>query len=300
VASDGTGNLYVIDTGNHTLRKIVVATGLVTTVAGSAGEKGSVDGIGAAARFLELNAIASDGAGNLFVSDGDSLRQVRVATGEVTTLAGASEDRGSLDGMGTAARFDGPRGLLYDAAGLLFVADFNNGIRKVVVATGQVSTLTLSADEGANADGGVHAVLKGPCALATDGAGHLFVSEQSGQTVRQVVLATGKVTTLAGQRDGLVGFADGIGEAARFRYPMGMVSDGAGGLLVADYGNHVIRKLDIATREVTTVIGDPRQNGLALSPLRPILSGPIGLALGPSGQLFLTDRAQNVVLVAEL
>jgi hypothetical protein len=107
VASDGAGTLYVADHDNYTIRKIVISTGSVTTLAGMAGTAGSADGIGAAARFNYPNDIASDGAGNLYVADAsnDTIRKIVIATGAVTTLAGMALTAGNADGTGAAARF---------------------------------------------------------------------------------------------------------------------------------------------------------------------------------------------------
>ena len=110
MAADGAGNLYVADNANNTIRKVVVATGVVTTLAGTAGMAGSTDGTGAAARFNSPCGVAVDGAGNLYVADNinNTIRKVVVATGVVTTLAGTAGMTGSTDGTGAAARFNAP------------------------------------------------------------------------------------------------------------------------------------------------------------------------------------------------
>ncbi|MFO0578451.1 MAG: hypothetical protein U1A78_30980 [Polyangia bacterium] len=119
VAVDGAGSLYVADNYNHTIRKVVLSTGAVTTLAGSAGQAGSDDGTGAAARFYYPSGVAADGAGSLYVADSgnDTIRKVVLSTGAVTTLAGSAVQRGSADGIGAAARFDYPRGMTADGAG---------------------------------------------------------------------------------------------------------------------------------------------------------------------------------------
>jgi hypothetical protein len=111
--------LYVADTGNQTIRKVVVATGAVTTLAGMAGLTGGTDGIGTVARFYGLTGLALDGTGNLYIADAgnSTLRKVVVATGAVTTLAGSLGLPGSTDGIGTAARFNHPAGMAIDGAG---------------------------------------------------------------------------------------------------------------------------------------------------------------------------------------
>jgi hypothetical protein len=125
VASDGAGNLFVADTGNRTIRKVVIATGAVTTLAGFAGSQGSADGMGAVARFSTPGGVASDGVGNLFVADSwnHTIRKVVIATGAVTTLAGSAGNYGEADGTGAAALFYAPAGVVSDGAGNLFVAD---------------------------------------------------------------------------------------------------------------------------------------------------------------------------------
>ena len=105
VAVDSAGNVYVADTGNHTIRKVTPA-GVVTTLAGLAGSSGSADGTGSAARFNYPPGVAVDSAGNVYVADtgNHTIRKVTPA-GVVTTLAGLAGSSGSADGTGSAARF---------------------------------------------------------------------------------------------------------------------------------------------------------------------------------------------------
>ena len=134
VAVDGAGNVYVADRGNHTIRKITGAgAGAVSTLAGTAGSAGSVNGTGAAARFNNPSGVAVDGAGNVYVADtgNHTIRKITGA-GAVSTLAGSVGSAGSTDGTGAAARFNGPFGVAVDAAGAVYVADqYNNTIRVI-------------------------------------------------------------------------------------------------------------------------------------------------------------------------
>ncbi len=140
VAVDSTGTLYVVDHGNQAIRK-VTSTGVVTTLAGTAGSQGYSDGAGAAARFRYPSGIAVDRTGTVFVADTDNqaIRQITPA-GEVTTIGGASPTGGaaavgSTDGAGTAARFFNPKGIAVDSAGNLYIADrSNHTIRKGTAA----------------------------------------------------------------------------------------------------------------------------------------------------------------------
>ena len=147
IASDGT-HLYVADYDNHTIRKIEIVTGKVTTLAGS-GKEGAKDGVGTAASFQNPRGIVIDG-GNLYVADtyNHTLRKIEIVTGRVTTLAG-SGSKGAADDTGKAASFSYPQTIAIND-GNLYVADYgNNAIRKVVIATGAVTTLAGSGKAGA-------------------------------------------------------------------------------------------------------------------------------------------------------
>ena len=202
VTSDGAGNLYVADTDNDTIRKLVIATAAVTTLAGAPSEAGAADGTGAAARFLHPWGLSGDRAGNLYVADSDNqtIRQIVLATGAVTTLAGSPGSEGSADGTGRAALFYNPAGLASDGAGNLYVTDYaNHTVRKLVPTTGAVTTLAGSPGDAGSADGtGPGARFDNPVGLACDGAGNLYVADTRNDTIRKIVLATGVVTTVAG------------------------------------------------------------------------------------------------------
>jgi len=253
ITTDGT-NLYAADTYNQTIRMMVIATGVVTTVAGTAGAIGSTDGTGAVARFYVPYGITTDGT-NLFVTNaGDhTIRKIVIATGVVTTLAGMALSYGSTDGTGTAARFDYPFGITTDGINL-FVADANNRtIRKVVIATGVVTTVAGTAGAIGSTDGtGATARFFSPCGITTDGT-NIYVADTANHTIRKIVIARGLVTTLAGTA-GTYGSTDGTGTAARFYYPYGITTDGTN-LFVTNAGDHTIRKIVIATGVVTTVAG---------------------------------------------
>jgi DNA-binding beta-propeller fold protein YncE len=113
VATDGI-NLYVVDASNQTIRKVVIATGETSTLAGKAQLSGTSDGIGDAARFNQLGGITTDGT-NLYVADGgnNKIRKIVIATGEVTTFAGSGVD-GDADGTGTGALLSSPSDVTTD------------------------------------------------------------------------------------------------------------------------------------------------------------------------------------------
>ena len=283
--------LYVADSSNHTLRQVAVSTGVVTTLAGAAGKAGLVDGALADARFSSPIGLAL-GDGALYVADSGnrSIRRVDLAAGMVTTLAldAAPGDKFS--------RFKTPAGLAIDG-GRLFVADVGSHVIVAIDLAKRQATLFAGQDGVAgNADGtGVHAGFYGPQALVSDGRGHLYVSDYFNDTVRVVDVATGAVTTLAGQRQ-VQGSSDGAGAAARFYYPSGLAIDGAGDLWVADSFNNEVRHVDLASAAVTTVIGTLTPYGVALGPLPARLAQPTAMALTASGALILVS--ENALLMA--
>src|SRR5262249_9768156 len=142
-----------------------------------------------------------DGAGNLFVSDysNATIRKLALATGEVTTVAGKPGTTGSDDGVGSLARFNRPEGLAMDGMGSLFITEFGNyTIRKLALATGQVPTVAGAPMQKGWSDGVDSARFFGPADIAIDRAGNLFISDWGNRTIRELVLATGQVTTIAG------------------------------------------------------------------------------------------------------
>jgi DNA-binding beta-propeller fold protein YncE len=253
VALSADGALALVaDTQNHTIRKLVVATGAVTTLAGSPRANGSANGVGAAARLFHPEGLTLSSDGTLALAadtDNHTLRVIVVATGEVTTLAGSPGSPGSANGLGAVARFSSPAGVAL-SAGFALVADTgNHAIRRVDLATGAVTTLAGSAGSPGSADGaGSAARLRYPraVALSADG-GTALVADFSNNLIRTVVMATGAVTTLAGS-PGSSGSADGVGTGARFAYPAGIALSGdATFALVADPDNQTIRRLSFVS-----------------------------------------------------
>src|SRR5439155_1695244 len=150
---DSSGNVYVADSDNHTIRKITPA-GAVTTLAGFAGSFGSVDGTGSVARFRRPRGVATDSSGNVYVGDTDNhaIRKITPA-GSVSTLAGLAEGLGSADGMGSAARFYHPLGVSTDSNGNVYVADWDNQTIRKITPDGAVTTLAGLAETDGSADG---------------------------------------------------------------------------------------------------------------------------------------------------
>jgi sugar lactone lactonase YvrE len=295
IVADNQGNLYVADDGNACIRKVVVASGAVTTLAGNPEsavlKEGDAvpDGVGKQAVFLAPRGLVADNRGNLYVGDGAGIRKIVVATGAVTTVAGAKRfETGAADGIGNAARFNGATGLALDGKGNLYVVDrLNYCIRKVVLATGQVSTLAGSAGQEGYQDGkGSAARFNMPLAAAVSGE-YLYVLDSGNGSLRKIAPATGVVTTVAGtgkplRSSELEGARNGekVQSKAGFGYAFGVVADKKGNLYVTESFDDAIRKIVVATNEATTVVGKHLHDNI---------SRPNGIAVDDKGTLYWTD-----------
>jgi hypothetical protein len=242
IAVDGAGNAYIADTNNNAIRKLVIASGSVTTLAGLAGITGIADGTGTAARFNGPSGIAIDTTGSLYVADtlNHTIRKITPA-GVVTTVAGTAGSGGFVDGAGSAALFHGPQGLVLDASGNLFIADTNNNaVRKLITSTGIVSTAAGQSGVAGSADGpGSQAQFHFPSGIGIDAAGSLYVADTDNDTLRKIS-ASGAVSTLAGLAT-TSGSSDGTGTTARFNFPTGVAANAAGDVYLADTNNQTIR-----------------------------------------------------------
>ena len=240
VAIDKYDNIYVADFGNHVVRKLSLS-GSVSTLAGTPGTPGSLDGPGASARFTGPFGIAVDTNGVLYVSDQDTIRRI-LPTGAVTTLAGAPGMRGSDDGVGANARFQGPIGLAVDPSGIVYVSDQGNHTIRKITPNGTTNTVAGAAGIGGSADGLPSAArFNGPWGIASSADGRVYVSDESNHTIRAINSA-GEVTTVAGAPL-VAGTSDGAPSVARFRFPQGLAFDASGSLYIADTGNQTVRKL---------------------------------------------------------
>ncbi len=294
VAVDSAGIVYVADHNNHTIRKITPA-GTVTTLAGLGYAWGSSDGTGSAARFAYPTGVTVDSGGNVYVADrfNSTIRKITPA-GVVTTLAGLAGSYGSVDGIGSNARFYGPLGVAVDSGGNVYVADNgNHTIRKITPAR-VVSTIAGQAGSIGSADGtGSAARFYNPSGVTVDSAGTVSVADQNNNTIRKIDAST-VVTTLAGSAFAS-GAADGVRDAARFLNPCGVTMDSAGNGYVADYNNHTIRKITPGGG-VTTLAGLAGNSGSADgtgSDAR--FYNPTGVTVDSAGNVYVADRNNHTI-----
>ncbi len=265
----------------------------VTTLAGST-TPGSANGTGAAAGFWLPTGVATDGT-NLYVADASNnlIRQINISTGAVTTLAGSGSP-GNTDGTAIGASFNAPYGIVYDAAtSALYVADYNNNeIRKVGLPGGTVNTIAGNGTAGFSDGPSTNATFHNPNAIATDGAGNLYVTDAGNNEIRELVISTGAVTTVAGSPT--AGSTDGTGAAAQFLTPSGIAYAG-GYLYVADAGNNEIRQVTPSTGNTVTVYGSTTPgsnngNGTGAS-----FNQPYGIAFDGSSNLYVSDMGNNSI-----
>jgi hypothetical protein len=294
IAVDATGNVYVSDTNNSTIRRITA--GVVTTLAGAAGQTGGSDGAGGAARFYYPAGIAVDGAGTVYVADLDNSAIRKVTPGgSVSTLAGSTGSSGTLDGQGSEARFDHPSAVAVDGAGFVYVADTSSQTVREISPGGSVSTLAGFPRVGGSTDGtGAAANFFYPGGIASTGSGVIYVADTGNHTIR-AMNTPGAVTTLAG-RAGVKGDADGTGSQALFAYPYGIAIDGSGHLFVSDSNNNTIR--EVTTGGVVTTLagsggfpaGSADGSGGAAR-----FSSPAGVAVDGAGNVYVADSGNSTI-----
>ncbi len=248
----------------------------VTTVAG---DGAPVFRDGAQSGFSDPFGVAVGIDGTVYVADaGESNRIRKIAPdGNVTTLAGGNE--GYSDGPATSASFNTPSGLALGPDGSLFVADTGNNQIRTITRDGQVSTVAGNGKAG-YADGAAsQAQFNGPIGVAVDKAGNIYVADSYNDRIRMIG-TDGNVSTVAGQ--GMPGYADGDRNTAMFDTPCGVVVANDNSLIVADTGNHRLRRIAPDGNVTTLPVND--------------LSRPIGLALSHDNFLYVTELGRGRVL----
>jgi hypothetical protein len=303
VAADSVGNFYVTDSGNNTIRKIT-PVGLVTTIAGLAGVKGSADGTGTNASFYLPTGIAADSNGNLYVADefNDTIRKITpVGTNwVVSTLAGQAGMAGLIDAVGTNAEFATPAAVAVDGAGNVYVADTADDVIREIGPAGLVGTIAGQPHHPGSADGTNNtAQFYMPFGISVDTATNLYVTDGINETIRKLVPVGTNwvVSTIAGQVTN-AGSADGTGTNAQFNGPAGIVVSRGTNLFVADDNNNTIRKLTLTGTnwDVSTLAGLVGVYGDADGATNNArFHSPIGVTVDGAGNVYVADANNNEI-----
>jgi DNA-binding beta-propeller fold protein YncE len=282
--------LLVTDFSNHTIRQIVIATGVVTTVAGSAGSSGGADGTGTGASFNQPYGIAIDASDNMYVSEFGTHRLRKIAPGfVVTTLSGLGQN-GYANGAPDVTRFNLPAGLAVSADGAtVYVADSVNSAIRGVTAAGVSSTISGSNTSGTTDGTGSVARFAIPGGIAVNPTnGLVYTTSPVSHTLRQIT-GRGVTTTLAGLAN-TAGSVDGTGSAALFNSPINVGVDiTTGNVYVADRANHTVRRVTPAG-VVTTLAGVAGNAGTADGTgAAARFNGPAHVEVAPDGMLYVSD-----------
>jgi sugar lactone lactonase YvrE len=296
VAFDHAGNLYIVDNDNHRVRRVDAASQIITTFAGG-GIPGLLgEGGPATAAGITPAAIALDASDNLFLSDAVSnrVRRVDAATRIITTVAGTGDHGFAGDGgPATAAKFDAIRGLAFDSAGNLFVADMiNERVRRIDAATKVISTVAGTGAIGYSGDGGpaTAAMLALPQTVAVDGAGNLYIADNDNARIRKVDATTGTISTVAGTGTGGFSGDGGPASAALLSYSTSVTLDTSGNVYITDSGSGRIRRIDRSTNVISTVAGGSGDNVPASAA---VLLGPRDVAFDAAGNVYIADQLNH-------
>jgi uncharacterized repeat protein (TIGR01451 family) len=311
-AVDGENNLYIADHSNHVVRKVDAVTGIITTVAGIPGTPGYIgDGGQATSARLRLPADVFVRGYDLYIADkgNNVIRKVDLIDGTITTVAGTGVQGFAGDGgPATAAQLNRPNSVYTDVAGNIYIADtFNFAIRRVDAASGVITTIAGTGGvHGHGADGGpaLNSPLEWVMDLAmTSGCEGdvLYFSEQNGYNlIRRIV--NGNYETIIG-REGSAAYGDcGPAKLAQLRRPVGITFDTLGNLYIADRDNHKIRRVDMASGLVTTVVGTGVAGKGVVGGLgtQTQLNTPTGVTVGTNNILYVVDTANHRVLSVDL
>jgi sugar lactone lactonase YvrE len=332
VAVDKNMNVYVADVNANKIMKIdQTKTGVASvSVYAGTGVQWSADGGLATATFNSPSAVATDGSGNVYVSDAGSgqIRIINQGSKQVNTVAGSINIAGSIDGVGAAAGFNSPQGLCVDGNGNLYVADMSNQQVRKIIITGYTVYPALPAGLSLASSSGIISGTPTVASMGTDYFVSAFNSAGSGTFTVNIAVVNGSVPpciTLSSTPpayygintaitpiylnnpcspipsqsyanvttfagSGSLGSLDGPGTAASFNRPWGMAADAAGNIYVADISNNAIRK--ISSVGLVSTISFSFQ-GLAGTPVN--LNQPTGVAVDAAGNVYVADAYNNLV-----
>jgi sugar lactone lactonase YvrE len=332
IVLDTKGNVYVADTNNNRVRRID-PDGIITTVAGTGMKGFSGDkGPARAARLASPMGLAIDGVGNLYIADYGNNRVRRVDTNGVITTVGGSGVAGPGPGrVATKVKISAPEGLAVDGRGNLYLSEFLHARVVKISRDGRLTVVAGTGIAGYSGDGrrAVSAQLSNPAGLAFDSHGDLLIADYGNRVIRKVD-AAGVITTirksvtarlqdpvgLASRGDDLYVADAGNGRVLRIRgskslsvvasdvHPAYLLIDGPGRLVMSDFLDNRIKRIDISgPRGATSLIAGRAKAGFSGDggpATKARLNLPYGLAMDAQGNLYFSDRKNNRVRRVDL
>lgn len=294
------GAIIIADTGNHRLRFVDLSTGLISTIAGT-GEAG-FSGDGGPATAAKLNtpsAVLRDPGGRLFIADtgNNRIREI-VGTNIRTVIGGGTEGLG--DGLPlTRAQLSSPGGLAVDLEGRLLIADAgHHRVRRARLTDNVITTVAGNGQEGLS-DGGLatSSAFSSPWGVAVDSSGAILIADSGNSRIRRVHPTTGIVTFVVGAWPGGFGGDGGPPTSALIAGPMAIALDDQGRLLIADTGNHRVRRVDFTNDKIISVAGNGTAglSGDGGPALLAQLAAPAGMRIDAHGNVVFADTGNNRV-----
>jgi streptogramin lyase len=251
VALDGSGNIYIADTGHQMIREIAVSTGTITAFAGNGTLGNSGDnGPATSAELFEPVDVTVDSSGNVYIVVSGAIREVLASNGYIQLIAGrgsgcVGETDSSGDGcLATDASLRLPEGVAVDSSGNVFVAEYGNDvIREIVASTGIINAVAGNYTSGYSGDGSAatSAQLNEPYHVAVDSSSNVYFSDYGNQVIRKISSSTGYISTVAG--NGTAGYSGdgGVATSAELYNAIGVAVDSSKNIYIADGYNSRIR-----------------------------------------------------------
>ncbi|MBX7219841.1 MAG: SMP-30/gluconolactonase/LRE family protein [Blastocatellia bacterium] len=318
IAVDGAGNLFISDSLNNRIRRVSGATLVLGTFVGTGSLDYLADGSPAnQSRLITPQGITLDGNRNLFICEPEvgRVRRMDPTTGALFAFAGKFDlDVNGDNGESVPAlqaSLARPGYAAADSLGNLFITDEAKG---VIYQVGSLSgsLQVVAGNPNGSLENGVPALnarLVAPrgCAIGPDG--NLYFADSGTHRIRRLVMSSGVIETVVGS--GNTGFAGdgGPASAARLSSPTNLAFDKNGNLLIADTGNHRIRRAtaDLSNRnllaftEIVTVAGNGQAgfNGDGAAPTAASLNAPTAVAVDGDGRLVIADRDNNRVRLVD-
>lgn len=312
LAFDSSGNLYI--SANARIRMINASTSNIETFAGNGtatylnkpGDPIGDGGPATNATFNQVQGLAFDASGNLYVSDEihNRVRMINATTRYIKSIAG----NGSLHGIGgnniipTSSAVGMPYGLAFDSPGNLYIAEgYSSVVRMINASTGNITTIAGNGGQSFGGDGfsATNASLYYPVSLAFDTPGNLYIADMKNNRIRMVNASTGNITTIAGQSSAGSSGDGAPAISAYLNYPSGLAFDSPGNLYISDRYNNRIRMINASSGNITTVAGNgsSTSGGDGGPATNAAIASPSGLAFDTSGNLHIVDSGSSSIRI---